>query len=130
MYKVYARSSDGYFVDKFFSTFYEKETKGDFLIKEGNSIDCIHVQYNVYDNNMCHNYKIVNNILLETSVEDKENEINNRPIIPSETDIMNNKIILLESENKLLKEITKEQDQLLVDNTYKITMLEMTLGGI
>lgn len=40
-----------------------------------------------------------------------------------------NKISTLEAENKQLKEVTKEQDDLLVDNAYKITMLEMNLGG-
>lgn len=40
------------------------------------------------------------------------------------------KISILEAENKELKSITKDQDQLLIDNAYKITMLEMTLGGI
>lgn len=48
----------------------------------------------------------------------------------TENEILANKISILEAENKELKSITKDQDQLLIDNAYKITMLEMTLGGI
>lgn len=40
------------------------------------------------------------------------------------------KIDILEAEKEKLLEITKEQDKLLVDNTYKISMLEMNLGGM
>lgn len=40
------------------------------------------------------------------------------------------KIDILQAENKQLKEVSKEQDKLLVDNTYKISMLEMNLGGM
>lgn len=40
------------------------------------------------------------------------------------------KIDILQSEKDKLLQITKEQDKLLVDNTYKISMLEMNLGGI
>lgn len=52
---------------------------------------------------------------------------NNAPMTVIE---LQNKISILEAENKELKSITKDQDQLLIDNAYKITMLEMTLGGI
>lgn len=47
----------------------------------------------------------------------------------SEIEILESKISILEKENKKLKEVTKEQDNLLVDNAYKITMLQMNLGG-
>lgn len=40
------------------------------------------------------------------------------------------KISTLEAENKKLNEINQEQDQLLVDNAYKITLLEMNMGGM
>lgn len=40
------------------------------------------------------------------------------------------KIDILEAEKEKLKEASKEQDDLLVENAYKITMLEMKLGGM
>lgn len=51
------------------------------------------------------------------------------PIDPSRVYLLEGKISILEKENKKLKEVTKDQDNLLVDNAYKITMLEMNLGG-
>lgn len=45
-------------------------------------------------------------------------------------DNQENKISILQEENYKLNEIAKEQDRLLVDNTYKIVMLEMSLGGM
>lgn len=40
------------------------------------------------------------------------------------------KISILEADNKKLNEVTKEQDQLLVDNAYALKLLEMNMGGI
>lgn len=57
-------------------------------------------------------------------------ELPQEPVEPTEIEIIQEKISILEAENKELKSITKDQDQLLIDNAYKITMLEMTLGGI
>lgn len=50
--------------------------------------------------------------------------------LPNEMDVIKKKIDILEAEKEKLLEITKEQDKLLVDNTYKISMLEMNLGGM
>lgn len=47
-----------------------------------------------------------------------------------ELNCIKDKIDILEAEKEKLLEITKEQDKLLVDNTYKISMLEMNLGGM
>ena len=104
MYKIYAKSKDGLLVDKIYSTFFEDYQKGDILVKEGMSIDCIHVQYNVYDENMCHNYKIKNEKMVETSLEDKRKELDNREYEPNEIEAIQAKIFILEEENKSLKE--------------------------
>lgn len=54
----------------------------------------------------------------------------NKNIIVFLDNSIESKIDILELENKELKVVTKEQDKLLVDNTYKISMLEMNLGGM
>lgn len=61
----------------------------------------------------------------------EKNEFNgSESINPNEIDVIKGKIDILQTENKQLKEASKEQDKLLVDNTYKISMLEMNLGGM
>lgn len=52
------------------------------------------------------------------------------PQEPDRVDLLEDKISILIEENEQLKEVTKEQDKLLVDNTYKIAMLEMNSGGM
>ena len=104
MYKVYARSNDGYYVNKIFSNFHEKNINTDIFVKEGSTIEYIHVGYNVYDKNMCHNYKIENGKMVETTKEDKQKELDARHQEPTEIEILAKKISILESENKALKE--------------------------
>lgn len=48
----------------------------------------------------------------------------------TETKILGNKIDILEDEKEALKKVTKEQDDLLVDNAFKIAEIQMKLGGI
>lgn len=104
MYKVYARSNDGYYVDKIFSNFHEQNIDTDIFVKEGNSIEYIHVRYNIYDKNMCHNYKIENNKMVETTIEDKQKELDSIKQEPTLEEEMEKKISILEAENKSLKE--------------------------
>lgn len=63
---------------------------------------------------------------LDLKAKEEENLIKDQITLEEQT----KKIDILELENKELKVVTKEQDKLLVDNTYKISMLEMNLGGM
>lgn len=57
---------------------------------------------------------------MDNCTEDIQNEERSYPI----------RIEKLEKEKKELLEITKEQDKMIMDNAYKMLMLESTLGGI
>ena len=75
-YKVYARPNSNQQVEKFFSTCFEQPLENDICIKEGFGDEFVHVgYYQVYDSNMCHNYKIVSNKLIETTEEEKQQEL-------------------------------------------------------
>ena len=104
IYKVYARSKDGYYVDKIFSNFHEKSTDADIFVKEGNTIEYIHVGYNVYDEHFCHNYKIESGKMVETTKEDKQKELDSRKQIPTFEEKIEKKISILEQNNKELRE--------------------------
>lgn len=40
------------------------------------------------------------------------------------------KIEILQAENNRLKEVEKEQDKMIMDNLYKMTMIESSIGGM
>lgn len=40
------------------------------------------------------------------------------------------KIDILEAENNRLREVEKEQDKMIMDNAYKMTILESNMGGM
>ena len=74
-FQVYAKSENG-LVYKFYSTCFQEVEEGDTFIKEGYGDEFVHVgYYQVYDSNMCHNYKIVSNKLIETTEEEKQQEL-------------------------------------------------------
>ncbi|WP_270943166.1 hypothetical protein [Romboutsia lituseburensis] len=50
--------------------------------------------------------------------------------IPNDIDVLKNKIDILKAENLRLKEVEKEQDKMIMDNAYKMTILEASMGGI
>ena len=74
-FQVYAKSKNG-LVYKFYSTCFQEVEEGDTFIKEGFGDEFVHVgYYQVYNENMCHNYKIVSNKLIETTEEEKQQEL-------------------------------------------------------
>ena len=89
MAKVYARVrkiGTLKLVHEVFSDRLIKPTDDDVLIEEGNGPDYIHVQnrYVLFDESMLHNYKIVNNKMVKTTVADKRKEQGLLPL-PEET---------------------------------------------
>jgi hypothetical protein len=55
-------------------------------------------------------------------------DLKNELIKPSQS--LQDKIDILESENNRLKEVEKEQDKMIIDNSYKMAMIEANLGGM
>lgn len=98
-YKVYAKTNDKKQVVGFFSTCFEEPSDKDEFIKEGNGDEFVHVDYyQIYDENMCHNYKIENGELVECTEEEKrieqEEQEKNKPL--SENEILQQQIADLE----------------------------------
>ena len=98
-YKVYAKINDKKQVERFLSTCFESPQENDVLIKTGSGDEFVHVgYYQVYDENMCHNYKIENGELVECTEEEKQIELEerekNRPL--SENEILQKQIADLE----------------------------------
>ena len=74
-FQVYAKSTNGLVYTIYSTCFYEVE-KGDTFVKEGYGDEFVHVgYYQVYDENMCHNYKIVDNEVVECTNEEKVEEL-------------------------------------------------------
>ena len=74
-FQVYAKSKNG-LVYTIYSTCFQEVEEGDTFIKEGYGDEFVHVgYYQVYNENMCHNYKIVSNKLIETTEEEKQQEL-------------------------------------------------------
>ncbi|WP_069997808.1 hypothetical protein [Cellulosilyticum sp. I15G10I2] len=81
MYQVYARPNNEGYVERFFSTCFKEVKDGDVFVKEGDGDEFVHVSYmQALDANGCHNYKIIDNKLIECTAEDKEAEMNSRPL--------------------------------------------------
>ena len=75
LFQVYAKSTNGLVYTIYSTRFYEVE-EGDTFIKEGYGDEFVHVgYYQVYDINMCHNYKIVDNEMVECTNEEKVEEL-------------------------------------------------------
>lgn len=90
-YKVYARANELKKVEKIFSTCFENAQEGDVLVKEGFGDEFVHVgYYQIFDENGCFNYKIVEKendddiieVMEETTSEEKQAEIAARPEPP------------------------------------------------
>ena len=74
-YQVYAKSINGLVYTVYSTCFYEIE-EGDTFVKEGFGDEFVHVgYYQIYDSNMCHNYKIVDNEVVECTEEEKVEEL-------------------------------------------------------
>ena len=74
-FKVYAKSKNG-LVYTIYSTCFHNAEWGDTLIKEGLGDEFVHVSYyQIYDENTCHNYKIVDEKMVECTNEEKEEEL-------------------------------------------------------
>ena len=74
-FQVYAKSKNGLVYTIYSTCFYEVE-EGDTFIKEGFGDEFVHVgYYEIYDSNMCHNYKIVDNEVVECTNEEKVEEL-------------------------------------------------------
>lgn len=102
IYKVYARVDVDNVVQKIFSTCFEEAKENDVFIKEGNGDEFVHVgYYQVYDTNLCHNYKVIENdekelVLVETTPEEKKKEIESRPLPPkSEIAVLKEQMVSL-----------------------------------
>ncbi|WP_270942525.1 hypothetical protein [Romboutsia lituseburensis] len=82
------------------------------------------------------NYNIdVNKSLKEIAEEYliiKEKETKEESVIKDQTTLeeQSKKIDILQAENNRLKEVEKEQDKMIMDNMYKMTMIESSIGGM
>lgn len=98
-YTVYVKINSKGQVERFFSTCFELPQENDVLIKTGQGDEFVHVgYYQVYDENMCHNYKIENGELIECTEEEKQIELEerekNRPL--SENEVLQKQMADLE----------------------------------
>ena len=86
-FQVYAKSTNGLVYTIYSTCFYEVE-EGDIFIKEGFGDEFVHVSYyQIYDSNMCHNYKIVDNEMVECTEEEKAEELKQQQTnMPKTTD--------------------------------------------
>ena len=74
-FQVYAKSTNG-LVYAIYSTCFQEVEEGDTFVKEGFGDEFVHVgYYEIYDSNMCHNYKIVDNEMVECTNEEKAEEL-------------------------------------------------------
>ena len=74
-YQVYAKSINGLVYAVYSTCFYEVE-EGDTFVKEGFGDEFVHVgYYQVYDENGCHNYKIVEGKIVECTKHEKAEEL-------------------------------------------------------
>lgn len=72
---------------------------------------------------------------VRVNLETKELEFSYDPLPeipqePNEIDVIKDKIDILKAENLRLKEVEKEQDKMIMDNAYKMTILEASMGGM
>ena len=74
-FQVYAKSTNG-LVYTIYSTCFQEVEEGDTFVKEGFGDEFVHVgYYEIYDENGCHNYKIVDNEMVECTNEEKAEEL-------------------------------------------------------
>ena len=75
-FQVYAVINKEKQVEKFYSTCFQEPIANDILIKEGYGDEFVHVgYYQVYNENGCHNYKIVEGKIVECTNEEKVEEL-------------------------------------------------------
>lgn len=99
-YSVYARANDKGQVERIFSTCFEEPLETDYLIKHGDGDEFVHVGYYViYDASFCHNYKIVDEVMIETTEEEKQEELASQlPPPPTEVQLLQQQVSDLEIE--------------------------------
>ena len=74
-FQVYAKSTNG-LVYTIYSTCFQEVEEGDTFVKEGFGDEFVHVgYYQIYDENGCHNYKIVDEEMVECTNEEKAEEL-------------------------------------------------------
>ena len=77
-FQVYAKSTNG-LVYTIYSTCFQSVEEGDTFIKEGFGDEFVHVgYYQIYDDNGCHNYKIVDGEMVECTEQEKNEELKQR----------------------------------------------------
>lgn len=100
VFQVYAKTDNAYVSSVYSTCFYPYE-EGDTLIKEGSGDEFVHVgYYQIYDERMCHNYKIIDGEMIECTKEEKELEYKQiqDSIIeqPTETELLQQQVADLE----------------------------------
>ena len=74
-FQVYAKSLNG-LVYTIYSTCFQEVEEGDTFVKEGFGDEFVHVSYyEIYNESGCHNYKIVDNEMVECTNEEKVEEL-------------------------------------------------------
>lgn len=87
IYKVYGEVNESNQVTRFYSTCFEETKPGDVFYKDGAGDEFVHVAYlDVYDHLLCHNFKVVDDIITTTTDEDKSKELASRPVIVNPDD--------------------------------------------
>lgn len=91
---IYARPSNG-LVERFFSSVFEQPLDTDIIVESGNEDyhAHVHIKYAALDENGCHNYKIVDGVVVRTTDEEKAAELASRPPAPpTEKEMMQQQI--------------------------------------
>lgn len=79
LHGVYAKTNELQQVERVYSTVFEEPQECDILLKHGLGDEFVHVgYYQIYDEQMCHNYKVVDGLIIECTPEDKQVELDSR----------------------------------------------------
>ena len=128
IYKVYARTitiSNLKLVEEVFSSKFDEPTSNDVLVDEGEGQEYIHVQsrYILFDENLLHNYKIVNGKIAKTTTADKRKEMTARPKPPkTQMQLVQEEIT---SQSSQLCEISEQT----LNNTNELLITQEKLQG-
>ena len=123
--KLYARTT-GDVVAKLLNTIFHQDeiTDTDILIGEGYGDDYAHPQtrYTLHDQNHIANYKLVNGEMVERTPEEKQAELDSRPLPPKQKTIAD-----LSAENMALQAQLEEQQSTTYSAIAELTI--MMTGG-
>lgn len=81
-YAICAKVNDASKVIEVYSTFFKEKETDDFVVKEGYGQEYIHCHYAILDNKMCHNYKLADGKIVETTEEEKAHELKSMRQVP------------------------------------------------